>query len=240
MSDTTSPCHSCHAGCCRAYAIPLTGADVLRLARSTRLSFWDFACRWADPEGIIAGDYAPHLRFADEPATLFVLCLLQEPSRVFADTGKCRFLEETLPDSDHPLGTGRCGVYEARPAACRVFPLRMQASSLLTVLGDVPAHGRPADGGPAYQLCSRRWEPGDIDPVQGPQDVAAAKFEAEFFFQVAAAWNQRPGHWQAFPEFLQLVYEQRIVKQRPDSAEDDIASPPFSPAPFQPYRRFAA
>jgi hypothetical protein len=116
----------------------------------------------------------------------------------------------------------------------------MQSSSLLTVLGDVPAHGRPADGRPAYQLCPRPWEPRDIDPVNGPQDVAAAKFEAEFFQQVAEIWNRRPGRWQTFPEFLQLVYEQRVVQQPAGGSEEDIATMPFSQAPYQARPRFAA
>ncbi|MFO0919137.1 MAG: YkgJ family cysteine cluster protein [Planctomycetaceae bacterium] len=240
MSEPTSICHSCHAGCCRAFAIPVTGADVLRLAQGTQSNFWDFACRWADPEGIIAGDYVPHLRFEDEPETPFVLCLSQQSSQLFPGTSRCRFLEETVPDAAHPLGTGRCGAYQHRPAACRVFPLRMRASSLLTVLGEVAEHGRPADGGAAYQLCPRPWETSDIDPVAGPQDVAVAKFEAEFFRQVVAVWNRRPGRWETFPDFLQLVYEQRVVKQPADDQRDEVATMSFSAAPLQHRHRFAA
>lgn len=212
MSQTTSLCDSCHAGCCRSFAVPITGADVVRLERSTGLRFWDFACRWEDRQGHIAGDYVPHLYFDDEPTTPFTLCLMHQPSALFRETTKCRFLEESLPSASAPLGTGRCGVYSHRPSACQVFPLSLQKSSQLAVLDDVPAHGRPESGNDAYQLCPRPWEPEEIDPIHGPQQVAIAKFEADFFKVVASLWNERPSAWLKFPEFLRLVYTQRVVK----------------------------
>ncbi len=84
----------CHAGCCRSFAVPVTGADILRIQREQQLSFWDFVCRWEDPESKIARNYAPHFHFADEPDTPFVVCLTHTASQSFPETSKCGFLVE--------------------------------------------------------------------------------------------------------------------------------------------------
>ena len=94
-----SPCESCHAGCCRSFAIPLSGADIIRLENGLGLTFWDFACRWADPEGIIAQNYAPHFFFEDEPQTPFVITLIHDESIYFPATTRCRYLVEGQPDA---------------------------------------------------------------------------------------------------------------------------------------------
>jgi Fe-S-cluster containining protein len=231
----SSICRSCHAGCCRAYAVPITGADVLRLERSTGLGFWDFACRWEDHHGVISGSYAPQLYFEDEILTPFVLCLLHANSANAPGTAKCRFLEELPPDAASPLGNARCQVYESRPSACRVFPLKMQTVSPLTILSDVPPHGRPDDGHEIYRLCPRAWQPGDVDPIQAPQDLAVAEYETSFFKQVAALWNERPGSWLKFPEFLHTVYERRVIKLPEESAEEAESHDPVTlPFPVMP------
>ena len=64
-----SPCEDCHAGCCRSFAVPVSGADIMRIENGLGLSFWDFVCRWEDPDGRIALNYAPHFFFEDEPET---------------------------------------------------------------------------------------------------------------------------------------------------------------------------
>jgi Fe-S-cluster containining protein len=234
VSQMTSICQSCHAGCCRAYAVPITGADVLRLERATGLNFWDFACRWEDREGIISGDYAPQLFFDDEPLTPFVLCLLHQPSLLAPTTSKCRFLGESSPDSESPLGRARCLVYDNRPSACRVFPLQLHTSSPVAILSRVPAHGRPADGHEIYRLCSREWRPSDVDPIGAPQDLAVAEYETSFFKQVAAIWNQSPGSWLKFPEFLRLVYENRVCGPAELVEEEEAAAPVTLPFPVLP------
>ena len=60
-----APCQSCHAGCCRSFAVPITGADIVTIERRFGHSFWDFVCRWVDPEGKIARGRVPHFYFAD-------------------------------------------------------------------------------------------------------------------------------------------------------------------------------
>jgi Fe-S-cluster containining protein len=210
-----SPCNGCHAGCCRSFAIPLTGADILRIERELGLSFWEFVCRWEDRDGRISSGQAPHFHFADEPATPFAICLLQDQSRTFPGTSCCRFLDEQPRTLEHPLGTAQCGIYEHRPSACRVFPTRFNATGDMAVLHDVPERARPDREGDAYQLCPRPWEVSDVDPLAAPQDLIVLRYEMQFFREVAAVWNRSPGDWRIFPEFLRAVYSHRVLRETP-------------------------
>ena len=217
-------CATCHAGCCRSFAVPVTGADILRIMSQRKLAFWDFVCRWADPEGKIALKYAPHFHFRDHPDTPFVISLIQDESRVFPGTTRCTFLAEGPQSREHPLGISACGIYGERPSACRVFPTRFDHSGELAVIYDVPPTGR-AGGHPAYQLCPRAWTPEDLDPLQQVQDLAIAKFEMNFFFKLAAAWNAGPGEWRLFPDFLQSVYARRVIADEDDREIDPVPQP---------------
>ena len=209
-----SPCQGCHAGCCRSFAIPVTGADIIRIQRDSRLEFWDFVYRWADPQGMIVRNYAPHFFFQDEPETPFAICLKQVDSDHLHNIPKCLFLKEEAPTKEHPLGTASCGNYENRPAACRVFPTKMSDTGELPVIVDVPERSREDSTHPAFNLCPRPWEPSDLDSLQVMQDIAVARAEMNFFKNVANLWNRNPGDWKLFPEFLQIVYETRLVCER--------------------------
>jgi Fe-S-cluster containining protein len=188
----------------------VTGADIYRIEQSQQRDFWEFVCRWEDRDGAISAGVVPQFRFEDDPATPFVICLLHEPSATFPQTTKCRFLEEDAATPESPLGRARCGIYDSRPTACRVFPTKLSACGSLAVLHDVPASGRPADGSPAFQLCGRPWTPAEVDPIAAVQDLLVLQFELQFFRQVATLWNRDPGRWRDFPEFLRLVYSQRV------------------------------
>ena len=207
-SPRSTPCDGCHAGCCRSFAVPISGADALRL-EETGLSFWDFATRWEDRTGAIANGYAPHLFFEDDPGTPFVLGLSHVESRVFPGTPKCRFLSETDPTAEHPLGVGNCGMYEGRPAACRVFPKKLDDRGELVQLQPIPARGndRPDD---VFNLCPRPWTAADVDPIEAPAEIVVAEHEMRFFAKVVALWNRQPGEWRAFPAFLRKVYTARV------------------------------
>lgn len=217
-------CDSCHAGCCRSFAVPVTGADILRIANDQGLSFWDFACRWADPQGQISRSLVPHFHFADEPATPFTICLRHVPSTIFRNVTKCQFLEETPADAEHPLGTARCSIYQSRPSACRTFPTKLSDKGDLVVIYDIPKSGRE-EKHPAYELCPRPWQPSDVDPVQAASDLVVAKYEMNFFRHVAEVWNRRPQPWDIFPDFVRLVYSERV--QRASNVEEPADSEPW-------------
>ncbi len=206
-------CSGCHSGCCRSFAVPTTGADILRIERDLGLDFWQFACRWEDQDGSIALKYAPHFHFADEPETPWVICLMQTPSQIFPGTSKCQFLQETPPDATSPLGTGVCGIYGSRPSACRAFPTRFNETSDLVIIHEVPGRGKPLNSNPAYTLCPRPWTKEDVDPIQAAEDLAVARYEMQFFKTLAVQWNQRPQDWELFPHFLRMVYGARVVAE---------------------------
>ncbi|MDA1013740.1 MAG: YkgJ family cysteine cluster protein [Planctomycetota bacterium] len=213
-------CDGCHAGCCRSFAVPITGADILNLEHATGLTFWDFACRWADHEGSIARNYAPHFQFQDEPGTDFVICLMQKESVVLPDSSKCVFLSETPPTVESPLGVGNCGVYGSRPSACRAFPTKLSRTGEMAVIHDVPERGRGGSN-PAYKLCPRPWEPADVDPLEAPRDLVVAKYEMRFFHQLAAVWNREPRDWAMFPDFVRVVYANRVIPEAADIVLDE-------------------
>jgi Fe-S-cluster containining protein len=213
-----SQCDSCHAGCCRSFAVPVTGADVLRIERELGLAFWDFVCRWADPHGSIARKHAPHFYFADEPQTPFVVCLTHAKSHYLNGTSKCRFLNECQPDAEHPLGVARCGIYASRPMACRAFPTKLNQTGELAIIYDIPSHGRNQENA-VYDLCPGEWKPSDLDPLQTVQDLVVAKYEMAFFHQLARLWNRAPRSWSLFPDFLTLAYSGRIIREE-DAAEN--------------------
>ncbi len=215
-----SPCEDCHAGCCRSFAVPVSGADIMRIEQGLGLSFWDFVCRWEDPEGSIALNYAPHFFFEDEPETQFVISLMHHDSEYFKETTRCRFLTEGAPDADHPLGQARCGIYNYRPGACRVFPTKFDTANELAVIHDIPARSREGDA-EVYDLCPRPWEPSDFDPIQPLHNLVVARYEMQFFRSIAELWNRNPRSWSVFPDFLRLVYARRVVREealKPQSA----------------------
>jgi Fe-S-cluster containining protein len=199
-------------------------------------SFWDFACRWADPDGTIALKYAPHFFFRDNPRTPYVIALIQEYSSLFPGTTRCKFLVEGSPTPEQSLGISHCGIYGERPSACRVFPTKFDSGGELAILCEVPKEGK---GGihPIYRLCGRQWEPKDLDPVKQVQDLVIAKYEMNFFFKLARGWNARPGEWKSFPDFLQMVYAKRILPQQQE--EEDLAESDDS-ATIIPFPRIAA
>jgi Fe-S-cluster containining protein len=226
-----SPCDGCHAGCCRSFAVPVTGADILRIGRGLGLSFWDFVCRWQDPQGKIARNYAPHFHFADEPESPFVICLTHAASQIFPETSKCQFLIEQPPTEIAPLGTASCGIYDHRPSACRAFPTKFNETEELAVIYDVPASGRAANQHQAYTLCSREWEPADFDSLELLPMLAVAKFEMQFFHQLALLWNRQPRAWDLFPDFLALVYSNRVIRGQaePHEGPEILAFPAVKP-----------
>lgn len=212
-------CDSCHSGCCRSFAVPISGADIHQFTQYQNKNFWDFACRWEDSEGLISRNLAPHFFFEDAPDVPFVICLKHIPSVSFPGTTKCRFLMECLPDEDHPKGLGRCSIYHSRPHTCRSFPAKLNDDSELAILYEIPTNGR--NGEPAYDLCPRQWTPADLDPNETIQSLVVAKYEMTFFKKIAVIWNQNPGPWNSFPEFINIIYANRISSGQVGNSSQD-------------------
>jgi Fe-S-cluster containining protein len=232
-----SPCQGCHAGCCRSFAIPVTGADILQIEQQLGLDFDQFACRWADPHGEIACGVAPHFYFADEPATPFTIALQHSASRLFTKTTKCHFLVEGSPTAESPLGVSHCSIYHQRPLACRVFPTKLDRLGEVAELHSIPPYGRPSDPHPIYNLCPRPWEPTDVDPIATVQNLILIRFEYQFFEKVARIWNAALPEYELFPTFLREVYRHRVVTTA-DTPDQDL--PATLPGPFSSWTKRAA
>ena len=88
----------------------------------------------------------------------------------------------------------------------------MNATGELVVIHEVPDRVRtqPAQ---VYDLCPRQWEPEDVNAIQTPQDLAVASYEMTFFHQLASLWNKSPLAWSQFPDFLRIVYANRVQRE---------------------------
>jgi hypothetical protein len=80
------------------------------------------------------------------------------------------------------------------------------------VIHEVPERVRTQPS-QVYDLCPRQWEQSDIDAIQTPQDLAVARYEMNFFHQLASLWNKSPLAWTQFPDFLRIVYESRVQRE---------------------------
>lgn len=110
MSPATDParfrCTEC-GDCCRRHRVPLTAADLFRLTDAT-----------GEPPAALIDWLAPaDVDMTGEPESFVALRPGRRLPVLAFGGGACRFLE----------ATGRCGVYDARPTACRTFPLELGA-----------------------------------------------------------------------------------------------------------------
>ncbi len=204
QTPPATPCDGCHAGCCRAYVAPLTGRDIFRIVTELKIPFWRFVSRWADQSCEISQGVAPHFFFDDDRQTPYVIGLLQNESQLFPGTRKCVFLEESPCGEPVQGGTGRCSIYEQRPVDCRVFPARLNAAGQLAVqVVTKPALESRHD---TYRLCPRSWNIANLDRVSALQNLQKSSDEMELFQTIANRWNEDPGPWPLFPDFLELIY----------------------------------
>ncbi len=94
-------CTGC-GNCCKDPLLPLTDADVRRIARTTGDGAADIV-RWVDRDGI---------DMDDEPEAF---AMLRQGKRVMVlrhERGGCRYLGDD----------NRCTIYSSRPIGCRIYP----------------------------------------------------------------------------------------------------------------------
>jgi len=106
------PCETCTGECCKVYYVNLSGFDVWKIARGTKLAPHHFV-------NIAQEHEATGIGFKlDATKMTFAMVLAKNPGR--DGTQQCSFLME--------FGNGvcRCGIYPLRPSACRVFPARLR------------------------------------------------------------------------------------------------------------------
>jgi Fe-S-cluster containining protein len=160
-SPSASPCDACDARCCRAYVVPLTGDDAWRLTRATGVPLHRLvACapqREPDGPGFLLEPGGP----------LQQLVLAAQACHPMAP---CAFLRAED-------GVGRCGVYAARPRACRRFPA-VRAGGAVAAREGTPC---PPGAWTAARMRGLSWRVA----------LAREEREAALWGEVVADWNRR-------------------------------------------------
>lgn len=160
-APSASPCDACDAPCCRVYVVPLTGDDAWRLARATPVPLHRLvACApQREPDG------PGFLLAPDGPLHELVLA-----AQACHPAAPCTFLR-------FEGGAGRCGIYAARPRACRRFPAVREGAAVVARAG-TPC---PAGAWPRRRMGGLSWR------------VALAREARELalYGEVALDWNQR-------------------------------------------------
>ncbi|MBI3202568.1 MAG: YkgJ family cysteine cluster protein [Myxococcales bacterium] len=150
--------------CCRALSVPLTFEDLARLIAATALAPEE-VIEWASPEQVdVSG----------EPSCLVLLPAGRRVMVLRQEGGACRFLDRE----------SRCEVHDARPRACRAYPLHATFGSRgglrrLRVLRGVAC---------PYQLTAV----GDLARVR--REHAALGAELAQHYAAVAAWNRFQEH----------------------------------------------
>lgn len=155
-------CSACRGQCCYGALVRLSWDDVRRVGRSQHLDFASFAQMVVD-EGRTSQEFA--LAFGLGPHAEPHLLALRHSSRV---ANACAFLV---------LVAGQpCGIYEDRPAVCRVYPMRRSGAGI-AVRDDVIC--RPHD-----------WDRARFDPAPYVDAIGLQHCEWRTFERTVAVWNR--------------------------------------------------
>src|ERR1700674_3020357 len=157
------PCETCIGDCCRQYFVSLTGHDVWSIATGLQLSPEQFVNVAQEHEATGVGFKL------DATKTTFSMVLGKYPGP--DGRQQCTFLMN-LGD-----GSGRCGIYALRPAACRVFPAQLR------------------DGGVVFRdeiVCPKgSWDVAALDLPAWRTSLLRSQMEWAIYGSVVRHWNQQ-------------------------------------------------
>jgi Fe-S-cluster containining protein len=182
-----SPCAGCHARCCFAYVVPVTGYDVWRIATQMQLGPEQFAV------AMTARKEQPTAFHLENAERAYTLVLDKQEGEPDDDERACTFW---LPIGD---GYGRCSVYAARPNVCRTYP---------AYLRDGAVHLRHD------VLCPpRSWNLAGMSLTPWRVELMRGELEQATYVEVVRAWNEHV-EWTdqiyslaAFYAYLMRVYD---------------------------------
>ncbi len=216
-------CKACAGGCCRAFNIPISGYDILKVMRTIDIDPY-FFCGVKEVTGenlekALGKD--PLFLFTDsgEPR-YYEIFLKRISSRYFKNTHKCIFLQEWDAkeyDSQELEGIiGRCGIYDCRPLACRNYPAKIDKNKQLFMYDPYYEHTDPENEcwkqRNPYGLCPRPIKKEDFRGGVNEyiKNLVHADYEFNFFMKVAGKWNQNPDISDKFVDFLAGEYQDRL------------------------------
>ncbi|OGI01310.1 MAG: hypothetical protein A2Y25_00940 [Candidatus Melainabacteria bacterium GWF2_37_15] len=222
-------CKTCNAGCCRAFRVPVTGFDILRIMRTIDIDPY-FFCGVEEITGerlekALGKD--PLFLFTDrgEPK-YFEIYLKSVEGKYFGFHGKCIFLQEwdakELNSQEIDGIIGRCGIYDCRPLTCRTYPSKIDKDGKLYMFDPYYEHTDPENKrwqALPYGLCPRPIEQEDFRAGVNEyiKNLLHANYEMEFFIELSKKWNQNPDISDKFIEFLEKEYQDRLPFRVKDS-----------------------
>jgi len=212
-------CESCHSGCCRKYAVALTGYDILNISKTLKidpLSFAEISPVENDENIEYQSKYTALFKFTDENKDIFYrFNLKMNESELVPGTLKCQFLLEQYSDPSNLCIegiVGRCEIYSCRPFVCAAYPAIFDATEKQGVIKNVGAKSKSSEH-PIYNLCSRKITSEDfadsLDQIM--KALIMRKYELEYFKNLADYWNQKPGSLNDFLSFMATVYQNRVI-----------------------------
>lgn len=179
-------CALCHGrDCCLSFSVPLTGADIARIASALAvppLAFCQAAAVHAPP--------AFRLDPRSEQGYRVQLRRRVDSAGSPSAAGPCIFL------LDLPGGKRRCVLDRLQPGLCRSFPLALDPYGSLTVY---QGHG-----------CPRVWTPGDVDIDADRLRAERVDADMRRTTQQARAWNEQlaaRGRPAALSELIDFLME---------------------------------
>ena len=215
-------CKTCAGGCCRAFRVPVTGFDILRICRTIDIDPY-FFCGIEE----ITGERLEQ-RLGKDPLFLFTdkgepryfeIYMKFDESRYFKYHTKCMFLQEWDAkeyNSQEIEGIiARCGIYDCRPMACRTYPSKIDKDWKLSMANPYFEHTNPENERwkhLPYGLCPRPVEKEDFRCWENEyvKNLLHANYEAEFFVELSKKWNQNPDISDNFLAFLEIAYVDRL------------------------------
>ena len=215
-------CKTCAGGCCRAFNIPITGFDILRIMRTIDIDPF-FFCGVKEITGErLEKDLGknPQFLFTDSgEARYYEIFMKRTFSRYFEGTLKCIFLQEWDAkeyDSAELEGIiGRCGIYDCRPLACRNYPAKIDKDNKFFMYDPYFEHTNPENKrwqDLPYGLCPRPIKKEDFGFCVDEyiKNLAHGNYELEFFVKLSEKWNKNPDISDNFINFLEEGYKDRL------------------------------
>lgn len=155
----TNPCAHCPSKCC-GFQIALTTVEVLRMAYTLRMSPASFVT--VAPFTTGGAERFAHALTLDDGPSMLVLRRTD---------GWCTHLLRAGSE------TARCGVYELRPAVCRLFPFLFELDGKSHSVG----HGNP--------ICPVRWATTTRTEERLLSDALRWASDYEQDAEAASRWN---------------------------------------------------
>lgn len=210
-------CESCHSGCCRNYAVGLTGYDILNIAKTLNVdpvSFVQIIPVKDENDIEYKSKYAALFRFTDVEDTFYLFGMRMTESQLVQGTIKCHFLLEWYLNPHKPSLDSiiaRCGIYNCRPLTCSSFPYKLDTTEKFANVLDLTSNNNKGVH-PVYNVCSRKITRDDLPESSDGilQDLVMRKYELEYFKDMAEYWNQKPGTIDEFLAFMKITYQNRV------------------------------